>query len=34
MSFTDGTAKTIVVVETSPAVAVPWTKPEEITRPR
>jgi prepilin-type processing-associated H-X9-DG protein len=28
-SFTDGTSKTIVVVETSPAVAVPWTKPED-----
>jgi prepilin-type processing-associated H-X9-DG protein len=28
-SFTDGTSKTIMVVETSPAVAVPWTKPED-----
>lgn len=30
-SFTDGTSKTVVVVESTPENAVPWTKPEDWT---
>ena len=29
LSFTDGTSRTIAVVEVAPDKAVPWTKPED-----